>query len=105
MITHVIELLRDEIRSGPIINMDETTVQVLNEPDRENITKSYTWITRGGPPEKPAVLFHCAPSRSGDVAKELVGDFRGYLQSDGYLDYAALGEQENSQIPPAKPVA
>jgi len=62
----LIELLRDEIRSGPIINMDETTVQVLNEPGRENTTKSYMWIARGGPPEKPAVLFHYAPSRSGD---------------------------------------
>jgi len=33
-------------------------------------------------------------SKSGDVAKELVGDFRGYLQTDGYLGYAALGERE-----------
>lgn len=33
----------------------------------------------GGPPEHPAVLFHYAPTRSGKVAEELVGDFQGYL--------------------------
>jgi len=74
--------------------MDETRVQVLNEPGRENTTQSYMWVARGGPPEKPAVLFHYAPSRSGDVAKELVGDFQGYLQTDGYLGYESLGERE-----------
>ena len=35
------------------------------------------------------------PSRSGKVAKTLVGDFQGYLQTDGYLGYESLGEQEN----------
>ena len=90
----LIEQLRIEIRSGPIINMDETRVQVLNEPGRENTTQSYMWVARGGPPEKPAVLFHYAPSRSGDVAKELLGDFKGYLQTDGYLGYESLGERE-----------
>jgi hypothetical protein len=53
------------------------------------------WVMRGSPPEKPAVLFHYAPSRCGKVAKELVGDFRGYLQTDGYLGYELLGEQEH----------
>ena len=32
----LIELLQHEIRSGPLINMDETTVQVLKEPGRKN---------------------------------------------------------------------
>ncbi len=35
----LIELLHEEIRSGPIINMDETTVQVLKEPGRKNTSK------------------------------------------------------------------
>ena len=89
----LIELLHQEIRSGPIINMDETPVQVLKEPGRENTTKSYMWVARGGPPGKPVVLFHYAPSRGGEVAKELVGGFKGYLQTDGYVGYNALGKR------------
>ena len=42
----------------------------------------------------PCISRQYAPSRSGDVAEELVGDFQGYLQTDGYLGYTALGERE-----------
>ncbi len=37
----LIELLKDEILSGPLINADETPVQVMNEPGRSNNSKSY----------------------------------------------------------------
>jgi len=37
----LVELLHKQIRSGPIINLDETTVQVLKEPGRKNTSKSY----------------------------------------------------------------
>jgi len=90
----LMDLLHEEIRSGPVINMDETPVQVLREPGRKNTTKSYMWVARGGPPERPVVLFHYDPGRSGKVAAELVGDFQGYLQTDGYAGYNALGERE-----------
>jgi transposase len=43
----LIEVLREELRVGPLINADETPVQVLNEPGRENTTKSYMWVFRG----------------------------------------------------------
>lgn len=90
----LVELLYGEIRSGPIINMDETTVQVLREPGRKNTSKSQMWVARGGPPKHPVVLFHYDPSRSGEVAKAIVGDFQGYLQTDGYAGYNAVGEAE-----------
>ncbi len=90
----LVALLKQEIRSGPIINMDETTVQVLKEPGRENTSKSYMWVARGGPPEHPALLFHYAPGRGGSVAAEIVGDFKGFLQTDGYIGYIDLGERE-----------
>lgn len=90
----LIELLHREIRSGPIINMDETTVQVLKEPGRKNTSKSYMWVARGGQPQKPVVLFHYDPGRSGKVAEKIVGNFNGFLQTDGYIGYKALGERE-----------
>jgi hypothetical protein len=61
----------------PVLNLDETTVQVLKEPGRKNTSKSYMWLARGGPPGKPGVLFHYSPSRSGRIAEELVRDFSG----------------------------
>ncbi len=90
----IMDLLHEEILSGPVLNLDETTVQVLKEPGRKNTSKSYMWLARGGPPGKPGVLFHYSPSRSGKIAEELVRDFSGYLQTDGYAGYNALGERE-----------
>ena len=90
----LVELILRQIRSGPLINMDETTVQVHSEPGRKNISKSYMWVARGGSPGQCLVLFRYAPSRSGEVAEELVGDFKGYLQTYGYAGYKALGRRE-----------
>ena len=86
----VLVLLKQEIRSGPLINIDETTVQVLYEPGRAPSTKSYMWVCRGGPPDRPGLLYHYAPSRSAEVAKELLAGYTGVVQSDGYAGYDFL---------------
>ncbi len=86
----LLSLLRQEIRSGPLINADETTLQVMNEPGRGNTKKSYAWIFRGGNPENPAVIFKYHPTRAGRVARDFLGDYKGYVQSDGYAGYNAL---------------
>ncbi|MFI3272963.1 MAG: IS66 family transposase [Pseudomonadota bacterium] len=90
----LINLYLAKLRAGEIINMDETTVQVLRESDRENTTKSYMWVARGGLPNKPVLLYHYEPSRASRVAQELLGDFKGFLQTDGYGGYNALGRSE-----------
>lgn len=87
------ELLKEELRSGPVINMDETPVQVLKEPGRANTTRSYMWVCRGGPPERPIVIFKYSPTREARVAKEILGRYQGYLQTDGYSGYELVGQQ------------
>ena len=42
----LIDLLYKEIRSGAILNLDETTVQVIKEPGRKNTRTSYMWVQR-----------------------------------------------------------
>ncbi len=87
-------LFREEIRSGPAVNMDETTLQVLKELGRSNTSLSYLWLFRGGNPQRPTVVFVYDPSRSGSVPKTFLGDFKGYIQTDGYTGYQAIGESE-----------
>lgn len=91
----LLELLKKQIRSGPLINMDETTVQVLEEPGRSPSSKSYMWVCRGGLSEKPAFLYHYAPSRSSQVAAVLLADYRGVVQTDGYAGYDFLDAKED----------
>ena len=90
LIQPLINLLRDRLLEYDIIQMDETTVQVLKEPDKQAQSKSYIWLQRGGPPEKPVVLYDYDPGRSAEVPKRLLGDFKGYLQADAYSGYNAV---------------
>ncbi len=93
--TPLLELLWREIHSGPLINIDETSVQVLAEPGRSPTTKSYMWICRGGDPHHPGLIYHYAPSRSAKIARELLAGYRGAVQSDGYAGYDFLDTQPN----------
>lgn len=86
----IIELLRECLLCGPLIQIDETPFQVLREPDRSFASKSYMWLFRGGPPGKEVVLYRYDPSRSGQVAVDFLGDYRGYVQTDGYPGYNFL---------------
>ena len=90
LIQPLINLLRDRMLEYDIIQMDETTVQVLKEPGKRAQAKSYIWVQRGGPPDKPVVLYDYDPGRSAEVPKRLLGDFKGYLQADGYDGYNAV---------------
>jgi transposase len=86
----VMDLLYKELHSGPLINVDETPVQVLNEPGRANTTKSYMWVFRGGLPEKPVLIYRYSPTRSGEVAREVLQGYGGYCQTDAFSGYDGL---------------
>lgn len=76
-----------------VIHADETTMQVLKEPNRAPQTKSYMWqYCSGQSAAHPLVLFDYQETRSGTHALNfLTGDdgsvFNGYLQVDGYSGY------------------
>ena len=84
---------------GRVIHIDETRLQVLNEPGRENTKLSYMWVYGGGPPDKPVIWYQYADSRSGDVPLEFLYPQEGvapdgamYLLTDGYEGYNALSK-------------
>lgn len=86
----VVELLQQQIQSGPLINIDESPFQVLKEPDRSNTCKSYMWVFCGGPRSSPVVLYQYHPTRSGKVVQDILEEYLGYVQSDGYSGYDHL---------------
>ncbi len=90
LIQPLINLLRDQMLDYDIIQMDETPVQVLKEPDKRAQSKSYIWLQRGGPPNGRVVLYDYDPGRSAQVPKRLLEGFKGYLQTDGYDGYNAV---------------
>lgn len=90
-LTPLFELLESKLVLGPIMQMDETTVQVLKEKGRTPTSKSYMIVkTREGPPGQSVVTFHYNPSRSRAVLEELIGIFQGILLTDGLEVYGSL---------------
>jgi len=84
----LIDLMNRDLMNSPVLLMDETTVQVLDEPDKENTSLSYMWVQRGFHDEKPIHRFAYHHSRSGDFADAMLSGFKGYfLQTDGYKGY------------------
>jgi len=90
-----LELAQAEIRSGPLINIDETTLLVLEELGRSNKKKSYMWLFRGGDPKKPLVYYQYHPTRAGNVPAEFLQGYSGYVQTDGYSGYDFLDKQKD----------
>jgi len=90
----ILDLLHQEILSGPLINIDESWFQVLKEGGRSPDSKSFAWVYRGGMPDRIAVIYRYNASRSGTEAKEFLGDYRGNVQTDGYSGYNFLDLQE-----------
>ena len=82
-------LLHKTLKSGPVLQMDETTVQVMGEEGRSDTQKSYMWLARGGPPGKTVVLYTYRETRAAYHAKALLEGYTGYLQTDGYEGYDA----------------
>jgi len=91
----LIHLLREHQQSGFLIHIDETRLQVLKEPGYSVTGNKYMWVTVGGPPDKPVVLFDYDPSRGHEVALRLLDGYEGYLQSDGYVVYDTVSAKMN----------
>jgi len=99
-------LLITALKSGPVMQMDETVVQVMGETvindhgaaeKRPDTAESRMWLARGGPPGKTVVLYQYRQTRSAEHAKEILAGYSGYLQTDGYIGYdSAL--KDNEQI-------
>ena len=88
----LMEIFNRDIRSGPVISIDETTVQVMKEEGRSNTTKSYMWVFRGGDPSRPLLAYQYHPTRSGKEIVEYLKKYKGYVQTDGYGGYDFLDD-------------
>jgi len=88
----LINLMREVQNSGDYLQADESRMNVLKEDGKTAQSDKWMWVTRGGPPGQPSVLFEYDPSRAGKVLVlvRLLDDFKGILQADGYSGYGKV---------------
>ena len=86
----LIQRLEQHIRAGPVIQMDETPVKVLKLDRTGKDGTGYMWLARGGTEQQPAVRYRFAPGRGAGHAATFLGDYSGFVQTDGYQAYDSL---------------
>jgi transposase len=91
LVVPLVNLIREQLLAGDYLQCDETRFQVLKEPGKRAQSQSYLWVQRGGTEAHPLLLYDYDPSRSGEVPKRLLEGFEGFLQTDGYEGYTAIG--------------
>ena len=91
LVQPLVNLLRDDLLASGFVQCDETRYQVLKEPGKAATSQSYLWVQLA--PEPGVVLYDYDASRSAEVPKRLLAGFEGFLQTDGYEGYGAIGQE------------
>lgn len=90
LVQPLMNLMLETCAEQRVLHMDETPLQVLNEPGKTAQSQSYMWVIATTQASVPVVLFHYSAGRGGETPKQLLPDFKGALMVDGYEGYNAV---------------
>lgn len=85
--------LKYRILSQGYLQIDETPIAVLEKTKKGKTHQGYYWVYSS--PLEDMVLFDYRKGRSREGPKELLKDFKGYIQTDGYKVYDYFDEQKD----------
>jgi hypothetical protein len=74
------------------LQADETTIKVLDKDKKGKTHLGYYWVYRA--PLKNMVLFDYRQGRGGGGPQEVLKNYKGYLQTDGYEVYEHFAKTE-----------
>jgi transposase len=85
-----------ELLAGDYLQVDETPVRVMDPELKGKCATGWLWVKAvpGGD-----VVFEFHPGRGQEYARQLIGNFQGYLQRDGYSAYGALARSDGALVP------
>jgi transposase len=92
----IVREMKQQLLSSDYVQADETPVRVQDPEVIGRCATGWLWVLSR---PQSDVIFEFHPGRGKEYAKELLGDFKGYLQRDGYGVYAALAKENPELIP------
>jgi len=75
------------------LQVDETPIRVLDKDVKGKCHQGFYWVYNS--PLQNAVLYDYRKGRGRDGPAEMLKDFKGYIQSDGYGVYDWFGKKKN----------
>jgi transposase len=92
LIEFVGEALQRKVFSSNYLQVDETPISVLDKQKKGKTHRGYHWVYYS--PEFKLVFFDYQKGRSREGPTNLLKDYQGYLQTDGYAVYEEFGERK-----------
>ena len=93
LITPLYKALQKEVLASDYLHADETPIRVLDKDKKGETHRGYYWVYHNS--LRDMVLFDYQPGRGREGPSELLKDFRGHLQTDGYAAYNIFDEQKD----------
>ena len=90
-----IPLMQEELISLDYARADETPVQVMEENKVRTSKRAYMWVFTTGRKTKAIIIYKFAMTRAGSIAEGFFAGFAGFLQTDAFAGYNALGKTDN----------
>jgi len=81
--------LKQKILDSDYIQSDESPIKVQDSDKKGSTHQGYQWVYHD--PVQKLVLFNYRKGRGQNGPKELLADYKGYLQCDGYTVYDKIG--------------
>jgi len=86
------ELHKKQTLNTGYLHADETTLKVLDETKKGTTHLGYYWVYHNS--QEKLVLFDYRKGRGREGPEEILKDFTGFLQTDGYGVYDAFDDNQ-----------
>lgn len=91
LITPLFEALKAEVLKSTYLHADETPIRVLDRKKEGETHRGYYWVYQNSIDK--LVLFDYQEGRGREGPSEILKDFSGYLQTDGYVGYEVFAKR------------
>ena len=92
LIAPLYEALLKEVLAGNYLHADETPIKVLDRDKKGETHRGYYWVYHNS--LEDLVLFDYQPGRGREGPSQILKDFKGHLQTDGYSAYNIFDHKE-----------
>ncbi len=93
LITPLYEALKAEVLRSKYLHVDETPIKVLDKEKKGASHRGYYWVYHNS--IEKIVFFDYQPGRGREGPMEILENFTGHLQTDGYAVYDVFDKAEN----------
>jgi len=92
LITPLFDALKAEVLKSSYLHVDETPVKVMDKDKKGETHRGYYWVYQNSIDK--IVLFDYQEGRGREGPVEILKDFTGYLQTDGYVAYDIFANRQ-----------